>query len=77
MFSSLGVVIFAVSSIVAALPSTDSSSAINAGLRLIKTSETDPGIWVTEEQKIVEYVAQNSYFIDITDIKVRPFGNRE
>jgi leucyl aminopeptidase len=71
MFSSLVTLVLAVSSIVTALPSTESSSAIDAGLRLIKTSEADPGTWVTEEQKIAEYVAQNRYFIDITDIKVR------
>lgn len=62
--------VLAVSSIVAALPSTDSSPELDAGLRLIKTSETDPGTWVTEQQKIVDYVAKNIYFIDITDIKV-------
>jgi leucyl aminopeptidase len=43
---------------------------IDAGLRLIKTSEADPGVWVTEDQKIEEYVAKNIGFIDITDIKV-------
>jgi hypothetical protein len=42
-------------------------------LRLIKTSEADPGTWVTEEQKITDYVAKNIYFIDITDIKVSVF----
>jgi len=71
MFPSIVALAFSVSSIVLALPSTDSSTAIDAGLRLIKTSETDPGTWVTEEQKIVDYVAQGIYFIDITDIKVR------
>ncbi|KAH8685371.1 peptidase family M28, partial [Tricladium varicosporioides] len=38
-------------------------------LRLIKTSELDPGVWVTEDQKIENYVAKGIYFIDITDIK--------
>lgn len=42
-------------------------------LRLIKTSEADPGSWVTEEQKITDYVSKNIYFIDITDIKVGHF----
>ena len=40
-----------------------------AGLRLIKTSESDPGKWVTEEAKISEYTAKGIHFVDITDIK--------
>lgn len=39
-------------------------------LRLIKTSEADPGRWVTEAEKLSKYVAKQRYFIDITDIKV-------
>jgi len=39
-------------------------------LRLIKTSEADPGTWVTEEEKIDHYVASGIRFIDITDITV-------
>jgi leucyl aminopeptidase len=42
----------------------------NDELRLIKTSATDPGTWVTEEQKITDYVSKDIHFIDITDIKV-------
>ncbi|CZT09798.1 related to Probable leucine aminopeptidase MCYG_04170 [Rhynchosporium graminicola] len=53
--------------LVSALPSTDGLK-INGGLRLIKTSEADPGRWVTEDQKIEEYTAKNIHFIDITDI---------
>jgi len=56
--------------LVSALPSTFSSK-VNAGLRLIKTSEADPGIWVTEDEKIEKYTAKNINFIDITDITVR------
>ena len=45
----------------------------NAGdeLRLIKTSASDPGTWVTEEQKITDYVSKDIHFIDVTDIKVK------
>jgi leucyl aminopeptidase len=57
-------------SLVAAVPAFDSTVQINKGLRLIKTSETDPGTWVTDEQKIVNYVAKNIGFIDVTDITV-------
>ena len=57
-------------SLVSALPPTDGRVANDGSLRLIKTSEADPGVWVTEEQKITQYVAKNIGFIDITDIKV-------
>ncbi|KAK0100297.1 hypothetical protein ONS95_008255 [Cadophora gregata] len=63
----LGALVASSSLLVSALPSTDSSK-INAGLRLIKTSEADPGIWVTEDEKIEKYTAKNIKFIDITDI---------
>ncbi|KAG9228907.1 hypothetical protein BJ875DRAFT_216959 [Amylocarpus encephaloides] len=56
------------SSLVAAAP-PEVRPNLDADLRLIKTSEADPGVWVTEDQKIEEYVAKNIYFIDITDIK--------
>jgi hypothetical protein len=43
----------------------------NPQLRLIKTSESDPGIWVTEAEK-AQYRsrANRQGFIDITDINV-------
>ncbi|KAI8230751.1 Leucine aminopeptidase 1 [Colletotrichum sp. SAR 10_99] len=50
-----------------ASPATD-KIAIDPALRLIKTSETDPGTWVTDEQKIENYVNKHIGFIDITDI---------
>lgn len=65
----VGALVASSSLLVYALPSTDSSK-INAGLRLIKTSEADPGIWVTEDEKIEQYTAKNINFIDITDITV-------
>lgn len=64
-----GAIVASSSVLVSALPATDSSK-INAGLRLIKTSEADPGIWVTEDEKIEKYTAKNINFIDITDITV-------
>ena len=53
----------------AAAPATETTD--NSELRLIKTSPTDPGTWVTEEQKITDYTAKNIGFVDITDITVR------
>ncbi|KAI4158467.1 MAG: hypothetical protein LQ342_007423 [Letrouitia transgressa] len=53
----------------AASPASDSLVKVSADLRLIKTSETDPGTWVTEEDKISKYRAKKINFIDITDIK--------
>ncbi|KAL0940294.1 leucine aminopeptidase [Colletotrichum truncatum] len=37
-------------------------------LRLIKTSEEDPGTWVTEDEKFEKYTSKGIGFIDITDI---------
>ncbi|KAK3370646.1 hypothetical protein B0H63DRAFT_402722 [Podospora didyma] len=48
----------------AAVPAAGKSS----GLRLIKTSPSDPGKWVSDEDKISKYVAKNIGFVDITDI---------
>ncbi|KAK1965014.1 peptidase family M28 [Colletotrichum eremochloae] len=59
--------ILAASQAVLAAPATDEMQ-VNPGLRLIKTSEADPGTWVTEEQKIENYVNKNIGFVDITDI---------
>ena len=39
-------------------------------LRLVKTSEEDPGQWVTEAQKWELFTSKKIGFIDITDIKV-------
>jgi leucyl aminopeptidase len=60
--------LIATAALVAAAPATDSIIQIDPDLRFIKTSEVDPGTWVTDEQKITEYVAKNINFIDITDI---------
>lgn len=37
------------------------------GMRLIKTSEDAPAIWVTEDEKFDLYMAKRIHFIDITD----------
>jgi leucyl aminopeptidase len=57
-------------SLALALPPTDSKTNVDSSLRLIKTSEKDPGVWVTEEEKLVKYVAKRVKFIDVTDITV-------
>lgn len=41
-----------------------------SSLRLIKTSEDDPGQWVTEEEKYENFTAKKIGFIDITEIRV-------
>jgi leucyl aminopeptidase len=38
-------------------------------LRLVKTSEEDPGQWVTPEEKFERFTSKGIGFIDITDIK--------
>lgn len=55
-------------SLATAVPAANSLEA-DSGLRLIKTSPTDEGKWVTEEDKISNYTAKKIDFVDITDIK--------
>ncbi|KAI4173827.1 MAG: hypothetical protein LQ346_008336, partial [Caloplaca aetnensis] len=62
-------VIAGLSSLAHAIPAPDGQVETRAELRLIKTSEADPGVWVTEDEKISKYRAKNINFIDITDIK--------
>jgi leucyl aminopeptidase len=69
-FASVFSALVASSTLVVAAPPSIREGKLDAGLRLIKTSEADPGIWVTEDQKIEQYVSNNIPFIDITDIKV-------
>ncbi|PNS15485.1 Leucine aminopeptidase 1 [Sphaceloma murrayae] len=66
-FKSCVLSLLAGAAVVAALPA-DNAAKIQAGLRLIKTSEEDAGTWVTEEAKISDYVAKGKHFIDITEI---------
>lgn len=76
MFSKRFLVVLATSAIrITATPTTSTTVQVNKDLRLIKTSELDPGTWVTDEEKIVNYVAKNIYFIDVTDITVRMFAS--
>lgn len=56
--------LLSIATLVASLPADNAA----AGLRLIKTSEEDPGTWVSAEAKISEYLAKDIHFIDITDI---------
>lgn len=52
-----------------AAPSAE-AAPVDSGLRLVKTSEEDPGQWVTEAQKFELFTSKNIGFIDITDIQV-------
>jgi len=42
-------------------------SKANAELRLIKTSENDPGTWMTEEEKFEKLTSKRIGFMDITE----------
>ncbi|KAI4234931.1 MAG: hypothetical protein L6R40_006599 [Gallowayella cf. fulva] len=55
--------------IAATLKDSVFQAKVKQGLRLVKTSEADPGSWVTDEQKITNYTGKCLHFIDITDIK--------
>lgn len=52
------------------------SVAADAALRLIKVSESDPGTWVREDEKIENYVAKGVNFVDITGMSVGEPGCR-
>lgn len=62
----------AISLLVAAYPLALAAplAGSDSELRLIKTSETDVGQWVTEQDKFDRFTSKNIGFIDITDIKV-------
>jgi leucyl aminopeptidase len=48
----------------------ETSVTADASLRLIKVSESDPGTWVREDDKIEKYVAKGINFVDVTDMSV-------
>ncbi|KAI5815026.1 hypothetical protein BZA77DRAFT_317363 [Pyronema omphalodes] len=50
-----------------ALPPIPSPSGPTKELRLCKTSPTDPGIWITEEEKFTRFISKNINFVDITE----------
>lgn len=64
--------LFAVAGVATASPLShaETSVAADAALRLIKVSESDPGTWVREDEKIENYVAKGVNFVDITDMSV-------
>ncbi|CAG8974244.1 hypothetical protein HYALB_00009732 [Hymenoscyphus albidus] len=64
---SLGAIVASTCVLVSAAPAAESLK-VRDDLRLIKTSETE-SVWVTEEEKIDNYVTKNIKFVDITDIK--------
>ncbi|KPM38871.1 hypothetical protein AK830_g7701 [Neonectria ditissima] len=49
-------------------PAKQADAQDKASLRLIKTSEEDPGTWVTEDEKFELYTSKGIGFFDITDI---------
>ena len=68
-FNAFLTVLVAAGHAVQAAPSSDSPKT-DALLRLVKTSEEDPGQWVTEEQKFERFTSKRIGFVDITDIQV-------
>lgn len=53
------------------LPSRrDVVRAREEGLRLVKTSDEDPGGWVTEDEKFEQFTSKKIGFVDITDTLV-------
>ncbi|KAK7423669.1 hypothetical protein QQX98_000859 [Neonectria punicea] len=60
--------LLASSQLIHAAPATHAEAQQDGSLRLIKTSEEDPGTWVTEEEKFELYTSKSIGFVDITDI---------
>jgi leucyl aminopeptidase len=52
-----------------AAPATAPDTTRSTDLRLVKRSEADPGIWLTEDQILERLASKNTGFIDITDIR--------
>lgn len=51
----------------AVLAAAEPRARTDAALRLVKTSEGDPGQWVTEKQMFERFVSRKVGFLDITD----------
>ncbi|KAK7425972.1 hypothetical protein QQZ08_007554 [Neonectria magnoliae] len=45
----------------------DASKNRDKGLRLVKTSDEDPGVWLTEHEKFDKLISKKIGFVDITD----------
>ncbi|KAI0152698.1 Zn-dependent exopeptidase [Xylariaceae sp. FL1272] len=57
-------------SMVIAAPSTESVDRAAEELRLVKTSEEDPGTWMTEEEKFEKLISKHIGFMDITETPI-------
>jgi leucyl aminopeptidase len=55
------------------LPSRRDMHLRDEGLRLVKTSEDDPGTWMTEEEKFEKLISKKIGFMDITETIVSQF----
>ncbi|KAI0121349.1 peptidase family M28 [Xylariales sp. AK1849] len=62
-----GAVALNVSVVLGAVASKSSPISRDDGLRLIKTSDDDPGTWMTEEDKFEKFISKRLGFVDITD----------
>ncbi|POS70834.1 peptidase family M28 [Diaporthe helianthi] len=64
--------LLALARVATASPFSNAVASINAdaSMRLVKVSESDPGNWVREDEKIEKYVAKGVNFVDITDMSV-------
>jgi bacterial leucyl aminopeptidase len=67
----LGVAVLEISTVFGAVIADDSSPSRHADdLRLVKTSDDDPGTWMTEEEKYERFTSKRLGFVDITDTLV-------
>lgn len=67
---SLAVALVASAQLATAASLVRSSTELSKGLRLVKTSEADPGSWVHPDDYFDRFTSKGLGFIDITEIQV-------
>jgi hypothetical protein len=63
--------LLALVSLVASSPSASRPIPPKEDMRLVKISEDDAGVWVTEEEKFTKFISKHINFVDVTETWVR------
>jgi hypothetical protein len=59
--------LLALVSLVASSPSASRPIPPKEDMRLVKISEDDAGVWVTEEEKFTKFISKHINFVDVTE----------
>jgi hypothetical protein len=59
--------LLALVSLVASSPAVSRPIPPKEDLRLVKISEDDAGVWVTEEEKFTKFISKHVNFVDVTE----------